>query len=172
MDELEMRIQRLEDRENIQDLAIRYGFYVDDRHYDKLKALFAPDGCLRTSAGVLKGEGIDGVGAYFEHHLPELGASNHFVHGHVIDFDEVDRDLATGLVAGHAEVWRDGKPMITALRYHDKYVRTPSGWRFLERIQAYMYFVDVREYPEVLGSRLRIRTSPTPQPADWPRTAV
>jgi SnoaL-like domain len=169
MDELEMRIQRLEDRQAIQDLTVRYGFYVDDRRYDKLKALFAPDGCLRTNAGVLKGEGIDGVGAYFEHHLPELGPSNHFVHGHVIDFDDVDRDLATGLVAGHAELWRDGKPMITALRYHDKYTRTPFGWRFLERIQAYMYFVDVREYPETLGSRLRIRTSATPLPADWPR---
>jgi hypothetical protein len=171
MDELEMRIQRLEDRQDIQDLAVRYGFYVDDRDYGRLKALFAPDGCLRTNAGVLKGDGIVGVSAYFEQHLPELGASNHFVHGHVIDFDDVDRDQATGLVAGHAEVWRDGKPMVTALRYHDKYRRTPDGWRFLERVQAYMYFVDVREYPEALGSRLRIRTSATPQPADWPETA-
>ena len=62
--------------------------------------------------------------------------------------------------------------MITALRYHDKYSRTPFGWRFLERVQAYMYFVDVREYPEALGSPLRIRTSATPQPADWPRASV
>jgi SnoaL-like domain len=169
VDELEMRIQRLEDRQQIQDLAIRYGFYVDDRDYDSLRALFAQDGCLRTNAGVIKGDGIDGVAAYFARHLPELGVSNHFVHGHVIDFDEVDRDLATGLVAGHAELWRDGKPMVTALRYIDKYCRTADGWRFRERIQAYMYFVDVREYPEVLGSTLRIRSGATPQPADWPR---
>lgn len=171
MDELEARIQRLEDRQEIQDLAVRYGFYVDDRDYESLKALFAPDACLRTNAGVVKGEGADGVAAYFERHLPELGPSNHFVHGHVIDFDEVDSDRATGLVAGHAEVWRDGKPMVTALRYIDKYHRTSAGWRFLERVQAYMYFVDVREYPEALGSALRIRTSATPQPADWPRAA-
>jgi SnoaL-like domain len=169
MDELEARIQRLEDRQQIEDLAVRYGFYVDDRDYDKLRGLFAPDGCLRTNAGVIKGEGIDGVAAYFSQHLPELAVSNHFVHGHVVDFDEVDRDRAAGLVAGHAEVWRDGKPMVTALRYLDKYCRTPGGWRFLERIQAYMYFVDVREYPEALGSTLRVRTGPTPQSADWPR---
>ena len=60
MDELEMRIQRLEDRENIQDLAIRYGFYVDDRHYDKLKALFAPDGCLRPTPACSRGRASTG----------------------------------------------------------------------------------------------------------------
>jgi SnoaL-like domain len=169
VDEFELRIQRLEDRQEIQDLAVRYGFYVDDRDYDSLRALFAPDGCLRTNVGVIKGEGIDGVAEYFARHLPELGVSNHFVHGHLIDFDDVDNDRATGLVAGHAEVWRDGKPMVTALRYLDKYSRTADGWRFLERIQAYMYFVDVREYAEALGSTLRVRTGATPQPADWPR---
>jgi len=168
MDEVEARLRRLEDRQGIQDLAVRYGFYVDDRRYDELTALFADDGCLRTNAGVVKGEGLDGVRAYFVEHLPELGATNHFVHGHVIDFDEIDPDVATGLVAGHAEVWRDGKPMVTALRYLDRYRRTSEGWRFTERVQAYMYFLDVREYAEALGTTLRIRTGAKPAPADWP----
>jgi hypothetical protein len=168
MDEYDARLRRVEDRLDIQDLAVRYGFYVDDRRYDELTALFADDGSLRTNAGVVKGQGLDEVRGYFVQHLPELGATNHFVHGHVIDFDEVDPDLASGVVAGHAEVWRDGKPMITALRYLDKYRRTADGWRFLERIQAYMYFLDVREYAEAMGDVLRIRTSATPAPADWP----
>jgi hypothetical protein len=32
-----------------------------------------------------------------------------------------------------------------------------------------MYFVDVRDYPEALGSRLRMRAKMgKPEPADWP----
>lgn len=169
MDDLEARLRRLEDREEIQELAVRYGFAVDDHDYAAIRALFAPDGCLSTQAGAVKGRGVDEVVAYFEGHLPKLGASNHFVHGHVVEFDADDPDRATGLVASHAELWRDGAPMITAMRYIDAYRRVDGRWRFQERIQSYMYFVDVREYPETLGSRLRIRTSPgKPEAADWP----
>jgi hypothetical protein len=168
---LEARIRRLEDRAAIQDLAVRYGFYVDDREFAGIKGLFAPDGTLRTAAGVVKGEGLDAVVGYFENHMPDLGPSNHFVHGHVIDFDEVDPDRATGTVSSHAEMSRNGIPMVTAMRYLDAYRRVDGVWKFQDRTQTYMYFVDVREYPGVLGERLRIRTNKdNPQPGDWPRT--
>src|SRR3981189_3313658 len=166
---IEARVQRLQDRQEIQSLAVRYGFFVDERDFDKLVALFAPDGRLRTHAGVIKGQGTEEVGAYFRNHLPNLGRSNHFVHGHVIDFVEGEPDRATGLVSAHAEMYRDGAPMITAMRYTDRYRRVEGSWRFEERIQSYMYFVDVREYAEALGSRLPVRsTKDKPKPADWP----
>lgn len=166
--DIEARIQRLEDLEAIRDLAVRYGFAVDERDFDAIVALFSPDGCLRTNAGVIKGQGVEGVGAYFRNHLPNLGPSNHFVHGHIVDFGE-DADRATGVVSAHAEMWRMGAPMITAMRYTDQYRRVDGRWRFQERIQSYMYFVDVREYAEALGSRLRVRSNrDNPQPADWP----
>jgi hypothetical protein len=171
MDDLEARLRRLEDRAEIEELAVRYGFAVDDRDYPALRALFAPDGCLSTQAGAVKGQGVDAVMAYFDGHLPNLGPSNHFVHGHVVDFDPDDSDRATGMVASHAELWRNGVPMITAMRYLDTYRRVDGRWRFHQRTQSYMYFVDVREYPETLGSRLRIRTvKDQPQAADWPRS--
>jgi SnoaL-like domain len=170
MDDLEARIRRVEDRLDIQEMAVRYGLYVDDRDYDAIMGLFAPDGRLRTAAGVVKGEGAEAVRAYFEHHMPDLGPSNHFVNGHVIDFDEIDPDVATGIVGSHAEMARNGVPMITAMRYLDGYRRVDGVWKFQDRTQTYMYFVDVREYADVLGNRLRIRSSSTPQPADWPRT--
>jgi hypothetical protein len=167
--DIEARIQRLEDRQEIQDLAVRYGLFVDERDFDSLVALFAPDGRLRTHAGVIKGQGMADIGAYFRNHLPNLGPSNHFVHGHVVDFVAGEPDRATGLVSSHAEMWRHGAPMITAMRYTDRYRRVGGSWRFDERIQSYMYFVDVREYAEALGSRLRVRsTKDKPQSADWP----
>jgi hypothetical protein len=165
--DLASRIQRIEDKQEIQELVVRYGLYVDDHELEAVKSLFATHGTLRTNAGLVKGDGVEGVAAYFEGRFKTLGPTNHFVHGHVIDF--TDDDHATGLVSSHAEVWRDGAPMLTAMRYIDAYARVDNTWLFEDRVQSYMYFVDVREYPEALGSQLRVRTPPAdPVQADWP----
>jgi hypothetical protein len=164
---LAARIQRLEDRQDIEDLVVRYGFAVDDHDFERIRELFAPHATLRTKAGHIKGEGLDEVVDYFRTHFGRLGPSNHFVHGHLVEFQS--EDAATGLVSSHAEVWRDGVPMLTAMRYEDAYVRHEGTWLFRERVQTYMYFVDVRDYAETLGGVDRIRTTPdSPQPADWP----
>jgi hypothetical protein len=168
MSELEARIRRLEDREQIEGLAVRYGFYVDDRDIEGIRAIFAPNAMLRTKAGVVKGANRDEIAGYFTKHLPNLRPSNHFVHGHVIDFDSSNNDLATGIVSSHAEMVRNGVPMITAMRYYDTYRRVNGQFLFQDRIQTYMYFVDVREYAEAIGSSLPIRSSANPQEADWP----
>jgi SnoaL-like protein len=168
MNELEARVRRLEDRERIEELAVRYGFCVDDRDFDGIRALFSPTATLRTKAGVIKGSNQDEVVAYFTKHLPNLTPSNHFVHGHVIEFDDSDPDTATGIVSSHAEMVRNGIPMITAMRYYDTYRRVDGQFVFEERVQTYMYFVDVREYVEALGSDLPIRSGAQPQAGDWP----
>lgn len=169
MNDLERRIRRLEDLEEIRALAVRYGFAVDERDLDGVCALFTEDAELRTMSGPGKGKGVAAIAEYFRGRFDVLGPTNHFTHGHVVDFDDEDPDQATGLVSSHAEVWRDGAPMITALRYHDRYRRGPDGWRFAERVQSYMYFVDVREYPQALGDRLRMRANKDAwQKADWP----
>ena len=59
--------------------------------------------------------------------------------------------------------------MLTAMRYRDTYVRLDGRWLFEDRVQSYLYFADVRDYPEVLGARYRVRLSATDhQPGDWP----
>jgi hypothetical protein len=168
MSDIEERVRRLEDRARIEELAVRYGLYVDDRDFDGIRSLFSLTSSLRTKAGVIKGSNQDEVVAYFTKHLPNLAPSNHFVHGHVIDFDDGDRDLATGIVSSHAEMVRNGIPMITAMRYYDTYRRVDGEFLFQDRVQTYMYFVDVREYTEALGSDFPIRSSAQPQAADWP----
>jgi hypothetical protein len=169
MDDLECRIRRLEDLEEIRGLAVRYGVLVDERDVDGLCGLFSADGELRTMSGPSKGRGAEAIAEYYRAGYRVLGPTNHFTHGHLVDFDADDADRATGLVFAHAEVVRGGAPMVTALRYHDTYLRTPTGWRFRERIQSYMYFVDVREYAEALVHPLRMRRAPGDwQPAEWP----
>jgi uncharacterized protein (TIGR02246 family) len=167
--ELAERLTRMEDVHAIQQLVARYGFAVDDRDVEGVMALFTDHGSLRTASGPSKGQGVAAVGEYFTGRFAVLGPTHHFTHGHVIDFDADDAGLARGTVSSHAEVWRDGAPMLTALRYLDTYVKRDGEWRFLERVQSYMYFVDVREYPEAFGDRLRVRLSGTDwRPADWP----
>lgn len=161
------RLERIEGRQEIEDLAVRYGFAVDDHDFEAIGSLFAPNARLRTKAGHVKGEGLDEVVNYFRTHFGRLGPSNHFVHGHIVQF--TDDDNATGLVSSHAEVWRDGIPMLTAMRYEDAYARVDGRWLFTERVQTYMYFVDVRDYPDTLGADNRIRTDKAnPKRADWP----
>jgi ketosteroid isomerase-like protein len=169
--DLATRLTRIEDVEQIRQLVARYGFAVDDRDVLAVTALFAPDGSLGTAGGTPKGTGPDAIGEYFTGRFQVLGPTHHFTHDHVIDFDAVNPTRAAGRVSAHAEVWRDGAPMLTALRYLDTYVKLTGGWRFQSRIQAYMYFVDVRQYPEALGSNLRVRLGPSEdqwKPADWP----
>lgn len=164
---VEERLARIEARQEIGELIVRYGLLVDDHDLDGVVDLFAPGGTLRTHAGTVKGDGRSGVRAYFEGRFEVLGPTNHFVHGNVVDFE--DAEQATGVVSSHAEVWRDGAPMLTAMRYLDRYVRHEGRWLFADRVQSYLYFADVREYPEVLGSKLRVRLSASDhQPGDWP----
>jgi ketosteroid isomerase-like protein len=169
--DLAARLTRVEDESAIRRLVASYGFAVDDRDLAGVTALFAPDGSLRTAGGTAKGTGVDAVGDYFVGRFAALGPTHHFTHDHVIDFDPADPTRATGRVSAHAEVWRDDAPMLTALRYLDEYVKQAEGWRFWSRTQAYLYFVDVRQYPEALGAKLRVRLGPTEdtwKPADWP----
>jgi ketosteroid isomerase-like protein len=169
MSDLAERIRGLEDLEEIRSLAVKYGFLVDERDVAAVSALFNDDGELRTRSGPSKGRGREAIAQYFHRSHTVLGATNHFTHGHLVDFDSDHPDRATGLVFSHAEVVRNGEPMVTAMRYHDTYVRTPDGWRFRERVQSYMYFVHVNDYAEALGHPLRMRRVPDDwQPADWP----
>ena len=165
---LERRIRRLEDRAAIAELAVLYGFVMDERDVDGIRKVFCEDATLRSQDGVFAATGIEEIVRTYQGRFDALGPTNHFSHGHVIRFDDADPDSATGLLASHAEVVRDGVPMVVALRYKDRYRRTPTGWRFADRLMSYMYYVDVREYADALGVPDRVRAYGDHRPADWP----
>jgi ketosteroid isomerase-like protein len=166
--DLERRIQRLEDRAAIQDLAVLYGLVMDERDLDGVRRIFADDATLRSQDGVFAASGLEEIVTTYQGRFDVLGPTNHVSHGHVVRFDDADPDVATGLVASHAEVSRNGTPMVVALRYKDRYVRTAGGWKFADRLMSYMYYVDVREYAEALGDPMRVRAYGDRRPADWP----
>ncbi|MFF5992691.1 nuclear transport factor 2 family protein [Prauserella flavalba] len=165
---LEQRLTRIEDRTEITDLAVLYGYVMDERDIPGIRRIFCEDATLRSADGVFAASGIDEIVRVYQGRFAALRATNHFTHGHVIRFDDGDPGSAHGLLASHAEVVRDGKPMVVALRYRDRYRRTPEGWRFADRLMSYMYYVDVREYADALGDALRVRAYGDRRPADWP----
>ncbi|MFW0783487.1 nuclear transport factor 2 family protein [Gordonia sp. CPCC 206044] len=164
----EDRLRRLEDRMAIQELGVLYGFIMDERDEEGIREVFCADATLRSEDGVFAADGIDAIVTTYLGRFAALGPTNHYSHGHVIRFDEADPDRATGLLAGHAEVDRNGVAMQVALRYKDVYKRVDGRWRFADRKMGYMYYMPISELPTDLGDPNSIRAYGDSRPADWP----
>ena len=164
---LEKRIRRLEDRAELRELVAHYCLAVDDRDIDALAALFTPDASFRSQDGVMNAQGRDAVLEQFRGRFVALKATNHFAHDQILSFGE-DPHTATGLLTSHAEVWRNGRALIAALRYRDTYRRHEGRWCFADRLLSFLYYLPVDEYAQGLGSRLRMRAYGDQRPADYP----
>ena len=165
---IEERIRRIEDRAAIQDLAILYGFVMDERDEAGIRQIFAEDATLRSQDGVFAATGIEEIVKTYQGRFDALGPTNHYTHGHVVRFNDEDTDTATGLLASHAEVARNGVAMQVALRYKDTYRRVEGRWQFADRLMSYMYYLPVTEYAEGLADRNSVRAYGDHRPADWP----
>lgn len=164
-DDIEKRLKRLEDREEIRTLVARYGLVVDNRDMDTLATMFTADACFGSKDG--KVEGRDAVLEIYHARLGETGPSFHFAHDHVIWFDD-DDDEAKGIVMSHVELVRKGEPMLIAMRYEDTYRRYKSSWRFAQRITSFFYYLKAADYLERLPTEKRMCASGDPTEADWP----
>jgi hypothetical protein len=167
---LKQRIQRLEDRIEIDDLIARYGLVMDDRDVARMPALFTADAQVRSLDGGMNAIGRDAVLDMFRRQIADIGPSNHVTHDRIIAFDEAQPDHASGVVLSHAELCRGGVAMVAAIRYNDVYRRDAGCWRFRERVLGFMYFVNAAEYVDALGPgvALRNRVYGRPRAADWP----
>jgi uncharacterized protein (TIGR02246 family) len=168
--DLEARVRRLEDRNEICELIARYGLVMDDRDIQGMAALFTPDVTVRSVDGVMSARGRDAVIEQFRGRFEVLGPSYHFSHDKVIQFDT--DDLAHGTVLSHAEMNRKGQPMLAAIRYSDVYRRHEGRWKFSERLLAFFYYVPTAEYLDALGPGLakRMRAYDEARPADFPES--
>lgn len=165
---LEGRVRRLEDKQEIHELAHLYGFVMDERDLSGLDRLFTCDAHLGSADGVFDADGLETIAQAYQGRYDALGATHHFIHSVLTRFDEADADRAVGLVSGHAEVVRNGETMVVALRYHDVYRRTERGWRIAERVMGYMYYLPVVDYVEAMKGENRSLVYGEPRPADWP----
>jgi 3-phenylpropionate/cinnamic acid dioxygenase small subunit len=125
----------LADRLAIDDQLTRYCRAIDTGDWDLLDAIFTPDAVLDyTSSGGMRGlfpevkEWLAGV-------LPFFSMRQHIVTNREIT---IDGDVATSRASLYNPMGRarsDGGMdlFFTGATYHDRWRRTPDGWRITER---------------------------------------
>lgn len=167
---IEQRLQRVEDRQAIQELGILYGFVMDERDEAGIRQIFTEDATLDSQDGVFRAAGMEDIVETYRGRFAALGPTNHYSHGHVVKFRDGDPDSAYGLLAGHAEVQRNGVGMQVALRYKDDYRREDGTWKFSARLMSYMYYLPSSEYADGFGAADSMRAYGDRRPSDWPET--
>lgn len=170
--DLATRLRRLEDREAIRELVGAYGYTIDNRDIDGLAELFCSDGVLQSADGIMNAQGRAAIIEMYKGRFAVLGPTFHYTHDHAISLDDADADRASGVIASHAEVTRNGETMLAAIRYHDAYRREGGRWRFAKRVLHFFYYTPVVQYVECMKSERRQRAYGDQRPADWPETLV
>lgn len=141
---LAQRIQALEDRHEIEQLAIRYAIALDTREIDELLNLFAPD--VRVGGGR---SGRDELRAVLVPQLRLFYRSIHLICGHRVVLRGGDR--AVGTVYCRAEHEVGGRWIVIPVRYDDDYEKIDGAWHFSARRDKHWYEVDALDRPQTVG---------------------
>jgi uncharacterized protein (TIGR02246 family) len=148
---LEERVRELEDRAALTELVHTYNLAMDDRDWEALAELFAPDARLGPHAGA------DAVVGVLREMREEHGRTRHVAHGQVVEF--LSPDEATGTVVASSEIDMRGTTYAVAVRYLDRYARVDDRWRFVRRKALFQYVIPVEELAESMTA---------PDPVRWP----
>lgn len=158
--DLAERIQKIEDRAAIADLAVRYCLAMDDGDYDGLREMYTE----KTTMGQIVGrhEVVDMLRTI----RAGYGRTIHIPEAHTITL--VDDTHATGIVLSHAELDIQHTTVHTYIRYYDDYERGGDGaWRFARRTLKFAYAVPFAQMDESLTGVDPVRWPGTaPAPAD------
>lgn len=156
--DLGQRVRRIEDRQAIEDLAVRYCVAIDDGDYNALVGMYTEDATLGQAVGA------QAVVDTLRSIRDTYGRTIHTPEAHAVDFD--DDGEATGLVLSHAELDIGGTTVHTAIRYVDRYRRGDDGrWRFVTRTLKVAYALPFAEMGESMTAALPVRwpgTDPAP----------
>jgi ketosteroid isomerase-like protein len=131
-------LQPIADRVEIEALRGEFTDATMDRDYDRLASLFTQDAVLRIPAVNVEFVGREEIRAGLER-LGE-GLWDYLVQTTHPGTIQLEGDTASGRAYvqsfGHM---RDGSSHLNYSAYHDRYRRTPDGWKFTERINEIRY---------------------------------
>ncbi|HEV8416574.1 MAG TPA: nuclear transport factor 2 family protein [Bryobacteraceae bacterium] len=129
---LAARVQRLEDIQEIQNVLLDYGRFLDARDFAAYSRLFAKDGEWVGGFGTVQGPAA--IQAFMEKQIPGPNRGNTF---HILSNFKID------VHGDSATAWSrwtfvtpgpDKKPAIAqAGRYDDTFVRESGKWKFKRR---------------------------------------
>jgi ketosteroid isomerase-like protein len=130
-------LQAITDRVEIEALRGEFTDAVMMNDHYRLASLFTPGGALRIPLANIEATGREEIRALGER---RQALADYFVQTTHPGTIQLDGDTATGR-AYLSEVahLRDGGSHLNYFVYHDRYQRTPDGWKFVERVAAFRY---------------------------------
>ena len=168
--EIIVRLERLESKEEIRDLVSKYAEACDQQDLESLEKLFTLDAEFDSPNGMLKSKGRQNILDMYLEVFKSRGPSFHWTHDVRVKMDPEKKDLATGTVYSHAETTRDGVVSLAAMRYDDQYAIEDGNWKFSKRVIHFFYYVKTKDYVETLTSPLRVGMGETNIAADIPES--
>jgi len=156
------RLDRIEARLDIGQLAVRYAFAVDSRDLDALVALYVDDVTRPDVVGV----GREPLRRHFEKVLRGFYRTMHQILGHQIDLVAPDR--ATGKVYCRAEHERGDEWMVLGLCYEDDYERRDGTWYFARRALRPLYRYYAADRPRAPFIEPEEASMRSTLPGAWP----
>jgi len=134
-------VRELTDRLEIADLSARYCYALDRNDWDEVMCCVSDEPVFAHPGGRV--EGTHGIIARARGALEALDPSQHLLGNVTVGIDATGADAADPRSYFQAHHIRAGTPAgdtyIIAGSYADRVVRTPSGWRIAERVQAYLW---------------------------------
>ena len=129
--------QAIADRVEIEALRGEFTDAVMMNDHDRLASLFTPGGAVRIPLGSIEAAGREQIRALGQR---RQALADYFVQTTHPGTIQLDGDTAAGraylseLIRAH-----DGSSHLNYFVYHDRYQRTPDGWRFTERVAEFRY---------------------------------
>ncbi len=135
--DVESAVRKMSDRQEIEDVLIRYAESLDARDWEGLRTCFMADAVAdygALSGGGGRNEGIEEIVTTCRTALTGLDASQHLLGNFRIQTAD---DRASARCAMHAQHFMvspiGGNTYVVAGTYHDELIRTTDGWRIAHR---------------------------------------
>jgi ketosteroid isomerase-like protein len=130
--------QAIADRVEIEALRGEFTDAAMMLDYDRVASLFTPDGVLRMPVIAVDMVGREEIRV----RGPQVRAlAEYLVQNTHPGMIALDGDTATGRAYIHELArGRDGSSHLSYAIYHDRYQRTPDGWKFTERVYEVRYY--------------------------------
>jgi ketosteroid isomerase-like protein len=130
-------LQAIADRVEIEALRGEFTDAVMMRDYDRLASLFTEDGAVRMPHINAEATSREEIRAGIER---MQGLWDYFVQTAHPGTIQLDGDTALGRAyVSELMHGRDGSSQLNYSVYHDRYQRTPDGWKFTERVYEVRY---------------------------------
>jgi ketosteroid isomerase-like protein len=139
--DLDARLRRLEDIEEIRRLRMSYHHLINEGRAEEVAGLYTDDAYVEYE-GVVIARGRAEFGRAIPGLSRRLTFIKQFMANHMV---EVDGDTATGVAYLDARYAHEGQSIMATARFTETYRRTAAGWRISEMICRTYFNVPIEQ---------------------------